>query len=58
MPTERLEAQLSDLGRHLEAILSCGKSLHVTLSAVMADVAALRETILENPDNMTSIAVI
>lgn len=52
MSTEMLEAQLSDLGRHLEAILSCVKSLHVTLSAVMADVAALRETILENPDNI------
>ena len=52
MSTDRLEAQLGDPGRHLEAILSCVKSLHVTLSAVMADVAALRETIFQNPENI------
>lgn len=53
MSTERLEEQhLSDLRHHLEAILSCVKSLHVTLTAVMADVAAIRETICEDPDNI------
>lgn len=53
MSTERLEVQhLSDLRHHLEAILSCVKSLHVALTAVMADVAAVRKTIFEDPDNI------
>jgi hypothetical protein len=37
----------SDLRPHLEKILSCVKALHVTLSAVMADVAAIRKTMFE-----------
>jgi len=36
----------------LEQILSCVKSLHVTLSAVMADVAAIRKTMFEDPENI------
>jgi hypothetical protein len=48
MPNSRLEVQHpSDLRPHLEQILSCVKSLHVTLSAVMADVAAIRKTMFE-----------
>ena len=53
MPTSRLEVQhLSDLRPHLEQILSCVKSLHVTLSAVMADVAAIRKTMFEDPEKI------
>lgn len=52
MPNSRLEVQRhSDLRPHLEKILSCVKSLHVTLSAVMADVAAIRKTMFEDPKN-------
>jgi hypothetical protein len=48
MPNSRLEVQHnSDLRPHLEKILSCVKALHVTLSAVMADVAAIRKTMFE-----------
>jgi hypothetical protein len=48
-----LEVQhLSDLRDQIEAILSCVKSLHATLSAVMADVAAIRKTMFEDPDNI------
>lgn len=53
MSTASLEVQhLSDLRDQLEAILSCVKSLHATLSAVMADVAAIRKTMFEDPDNI------
>jgi len=53
MPTSRLEVQHhSDLRPHLEKILSCVRSLHVTLSAVMADVAAIRNTMFEDPGNI------
>ncbi|HXM97477.1 MAG TPA: hypothetical protein VN982_03285 [Candidatus Dormibacteraeota bacterium] len=53
MSTARPEVQhLIDLRRHLEAILSCVKSLHVTLTAVMVEVAAIRKTISEDPDNI------
>ena len=49
MPTSRLEVQHhSDLRPHLEKILNCVKSLHATLSAVMADVAAIRKTMFED----------
>ena len=51
MPNSRLEVQhRSDLRPHLEEILSCVKSLHVTLSAVMADIAATRKTMFDNSD--------
>jgi uncharacterized membrane-anchored protein YhcB (DUF1043 family) len=36
----------------LEKILSCVKSLHVTLSAVMADVAAIRKTMFEDAEKI------
>jgi uncharacterized membrane-anchored protein YhcB (DUF1043 family) len=36
----------------LEQILSCVKSLHVTLSAVMADVAAIRKTMFEDSEKI------
>jgi uncharacterized membrane-anchored protein YhcB (DUF1043 family) len=36
----------------LEQILSCVKSLHVTLSAVMADVAAIRRTMFEDSEKI------
>jgi hypothetical protein len=53
MPNSRLEVQhRSDLRPHLEEILSCVKSLHVTLCAVMADIAATRKTIFDNSDNI------
>jgi hypothetical protein len=53
MPNSRLEEQQrSDLRPHLEEILSCVKSLHVTLCAVMADIAATRKTVFDNLDNI------
>jgi hypothetical protein len=52
MSTERLEAQLSDLRDQLKAILNYVKSQHATLSAVMADVAAIRRTIFEDQGNI------
>ena len=52
MPNSRLEVQhRSDLRPHLEEILSCVKSLHVTLSAVMVEVAAIRRTMFDNSDD-------
>ena len=55
MPTSRLKVQHhGDLRPHLEEILSCVKSLHVTLSAVMTDVAAIRKTLFDNPDNIVT----
>ena len=53
MPNSRLEVQhRSNLRPHLEEILSCVKSLHVTLCAVMADIAATRKTMFDNSDNI------
>ena len=53
MPNSRLEVQhRSDLRPHAEEILSCVKSLHVTLCAVMADIAATRKTMFDNSDNI------
>jgi hypothetical protein len=53
MPKSRLEVQhQSDHRPHLEEILTCVKSLHVTLSAVMTDLAAIRKTVFDNPDNI------
>ena len=42
-----------DLLASLEAILGCVKSLHTTVGAVMADVAAIRNTVFEAPDEIT-----
>ena len=39
----------TDHGPLLETILDCVKSLHCTLSALMADVAAMRRTVLDDP---------
>jgi len=44
----------SDLRPHLEAILNCIKSLHATVSAVMADNAAIRRTMFDDPENIDS----
>ena len=53
MPKSRLELQhRNDLRPHLEMILGCVKSLHTTLSAVMADVAAIRKTVFEDPESI------
>ena len=53
MPNSRLEVQhRNDLRPHLEEILSCVKSLHVTLCAVMTDIAATRKTMFDNSDNI------
>jgi hypothetical protein len=53
MPNSRLEVQhRSDLRPHLEEILSCVKFLHVTICAVMADIAATRQTMFDNSDNI------
>lgn len=41
-----------DLLASLEAILGCVKSLHATVGAVMADVAAIRNTVFEDPDDI------
>jgi hypothetical protein len=38
-----------ELLAYLEAILGCVKSLHVGLGAVMADVAAIRNTVFDGP---------
>ncbi len=42
----------SDLLAYLEALLGCVKSLHASVGAVMADVAAMRSTLLEDPDEI------
>jgi len=36
----------------LEALLGCIRSLHATVGAVMADLAALRNTVFEDPGDM------
>jgi hypothetical protein len=53
MQNANLELQhRSDIRPYLEAILDCVKSLHTTLSAVMADVAAIRKTVFEDTENI------
>jgi hypothetical protein len=42
----------AEISAYLEALLSCVKSLHANMGAVMADVAAMRSTMLEDPDDM------
>lgn len=46
-PEEKL-----DLLASLEALLACMKSLHNTVGAVMADVAAIRSTVFEDPEDL------
>jgi len=46
-PKEKLELLAS-----LEALLSCMRSLHTTVGAVMADVAAIRSTVFDDPEDM------
>jgi len=41
-----------DLLAYLEAILGCVKSLHAGLGAVMADVAAIRNTVFDEPGEL------
>lgn len=36
----------------LEALLGCMKSVHATLGAVLADVAAIRNTVFEDPEDI------
>lgn len=47
-PQERLE-----LLAYLEALLGCVKSLHASVGAVMADVAAIRNTVFEDPEEIS-----
>lgn len=46
------EKEKLDLLASLEALLGCMKSLHATVGAVMADVAAIRNTIFEDPEDI------
>ena len=41
-----------ELLAYLEALLGCVKSLHASVGAVMADVAAIRNTVFEDPDEI------
>jgi hypothetical protein len=41
-----------ELLAYLEAILGCVKSLHAGLGAVMADVAAVRNTVFDRPGEL------
>jgi len=43
-----------DLLANLDAILGCVKSLHAGLGAVMADVAAIRATVFDDPEELTN----
>jgi len=38
----------------LAALLDCMKSLHATVGAVMADVAAIRNTLFEDAEDMAA----
>jgi hypothetical protein len=46
-PQEKIE-----LLAYLEALLGCVKSLHASVGAVMADVAAIRNTVFDDPDEI------
>ncbi|HXY01723.1 MAG TPA: hypothetical protein VEI54_12440 [Candidatus Limnocylindrales bacterium] len=41
-----------DLLAYLEALLGCVKSLHASVGSVMADVAAIRNTMFEDPEEL------
>jgi len=42
----------AEIMAYLEALLGCVKSLHASVGAVMADVAAMRSTVLEDPEEI------
>ncbi|HKN24013.1 MAG TPA: hypothetical protein VJX72_04130 [Candidatus Acidoferrum sp.] len=44
--------QQEEILAYLEALLGCVKSLHASVGAVMADVAAMRSTMLDDPDQV------
>jgi hypothetical protein len=44
--------ETAEIMAYLEALLGCVKSLHASVGAVMADVAAMRKTVLEDPDEV------
>ena len=49
----RMEAEeRMELLAYLEALLGCVKSLHASVGAVMADVAAMRSTMMEDPEEI------
>jgi len=55
MAKAQMDAQEKmDLLAYLEAILGCVKSLHAGLGAVMADVAAIRNTVFDDPDELAT----
>ena len=41
-----------ELLEYLEMLLGCVKSLHASVGVVMADVAAMRDTMLQDPDEV------
>ncbi len=41
-----------ELAAYLEALLGCVKSLHASVGEVMADVAAMRSTVLEDAEDL------
>ncbi|MGB7731743.1 MAG: hypothetical protein WBL50_27240 [Candidatus Acidiferrum sp.] len=43
-----------ELVAYLEALLGCVKSLHASVGDVLAEVAAMRATVLENPGDIAS----
>jgi hypothetical protein len=48
------EQEKMDLLASLEALLGCMRSLHSTVGAVMNDVAAIRNTVFEDPEDMAA----
>jgi len=41
-----------ELLAYLEALLGCVKSLHASIGTVMADVAAIRNTVFDDPEEI------
>ena len=50
--TEMNVQDKAELLGYLEAILGCVKSLHAGLGAVMADLAAIRATVFDDPEEL------
>lgn len=46
----------AELLEYLEMLLGCVRSLHVSVGVVMADVAAMREAMLQDPDEVALCA--